>query len=690
MSPVEVRVNFKFEGVTMTFRSLIISVSCFALCGLPLLPHTPALANSSVDSSPPKAATLIGHPSLRAALRVAGLDRPSHRSSFTRVDLTPDRAVFRDVSINLGAANRMTIGALTITRDSAQGRINGRLSVVASNVMRASGVIVETMSVETISLNGISGAINLIDLLTSVIARPTLSAPFNRPAGVTLAIAPARINRISLINSKSDALENAEITQSGDRKETSIGEIAMSNVVLDGSVRSLEALTARDIVIDDKKETLKVGHLSINDPNEAAWTGFSTPKHGRFRTDHLIALALGGATLENLSLTSKARNASAQPVRLMSLEILRLGGMKQGFVEQFGITGLRLEGGTGANAWEFGLARLTLGSINLRYLAVLGAIFTKSFNAAASNAQTPPPVQSDPAGTLKLKDVLTGGPLDGGIASFELVDLIVTRGGARFNIDQIALRQERNSAGIITAAELLPTQFRLAWNTPAQTGATNQITGLLATLGRQDFTLIFAGRSTFSPDTDILELDRSRMELVGWGAIDAQFAMSGLNQFMAQTSLADLVSLSTTAARPSTVSPAGQLTQLLAFYRGIYLNSARLEVKEFGGLNKLAQMFAAGGPRGRNSAQAPLTGEQLTQKREGWAQFFRERAGDKSKSAIERTLSIATARFLESGAALIIDVNPPIPIGIGDVTTPPSDRVRQLGLQVSNGPVAGQ
>jgi hypothetical protein len=159
--------------------------------------------------------------------------------------------------------------------------------------------------------------------------------------------------------------------------------------------------------------------------------------------------------------------------------------------------------------------------------------------------------------------------------------------------------------------------------------------------------------------------------------------LTGVAQMMAETSFEDVIAASLPGPSSGRANPMDQLKPLMALYKRVSVNTARMEVFDLGGLDKAAQIFAA---RGRNtpSTQPIATPQQLQQQRVSWAEKPRNASGDKTKPLLERQFSIALARWLENGGSFAIALNPSTPIAISSLADQGTINPALWGLAITN------
>jgi hypothetical protein len=638
----------------MRFRKNCVIVLCVAVISTPALPQNNP---SNLTLSPQNVSSSTAVPaSLRSALRAWGLERVSSGRSFTRKKVSANVVEFENLTLNTPDSGSLTIGKMIITRDNVRGPTFGQISIQAEAITRTDGV-----RVTNVSMTGISGVASPISLLNIILGSATVQN--SDAASFKAQIANVELSGFS--NSSGFSVEGA----------------TFESVVLGRTIEGVSAISLKDVSIEDNTSIMRMNRVALTGVGNRFWSTFNTGNARSTALSAFSSLALGGVTIDGLSIKAAPNITKPLPFSTLLLGNFTLVGVTDGNIDQFTLSNFALTGGEGPKAWQGTFERLGVSAINTRYMAVLGDIFRSSLGALA-HQQNQTVTQSTPP-ELKLKDVLKGGPLDGGFSALDFSNFNLASAGMSFGIDQIKFAQRRDNAGIVIAAQLEPMQMRLSGSPPAVGPRTPTLSGMLASLAAQGFVLKLSGLTTFSPQTDLLKLETYQMELVDWGRISMNFEMLGFNEFMSETTFGELIRVSADAAKPNAGASAQQLREFLAFYRNISLKSARFAVEDLGGIDKATRLVISQRPGGEGGT---ATAAQLAQTRESWASPLRAAAGDKKKPVIERMFTIAAARSLETGDSMVIDIKPPAPVAIASLQTFPTDPVAQFGVRIFSQP----
>jgi hypothetical protein len=673
-------------------RRILISTSILAFWATPALPQLSPAQTSRASV----AAAVASAPSMRAALRAWGLDRQTRTNRFNKVAVTNERATFDTLALEGPDGAKTTLENLVITRSNLPGPTFGHFTIVGDKFSDADGT-----RIERISIVGLRGGSNLI---SAVKALSNVTALRARPV-------TGGVQSMAFADSVSISDVSTNVTSADRPRLVRLAQVDLTQVTFDNQMRGFETLTLKDGAFDFKQYTTTFSSVEVRGVGADLLTSLDTAEGTPATPLDVMGLALGHLSINGLNYAFKGQGNQAPPLNNLTLDRLSVDNIKDGLIGQFSMSGLKLNGGVGSKAWKMGLDRFNLGEVNLNYFAKLGESFSLAFNKkpppnpsqpnpSQPNPSQPNPSQPNPSQQVAtnpvpatpramLKDILKGGPLDSGMGSISLGNLSAEAGGFNFNIDQIGLTQVRESGGIIIRADLAPTQMRFSWPTqaldgPVQASARNTpAPSLLASLGTDHVTMRFSGASTFSPQTDRVAVENYEIEVVDWGKVKMDFALTGVAQMMAETSFEDVIAASLPGPSRTRANPMDQLKPMLALYKNISLNTARMEVFDLGGLDKAARIFAA---RGRNAAsvQPIATPQQLLQQRVSWAEKPRNASGDKTKPALERQFSIAIARWLENGGSLAIAVNPSTPIAMATLADQATVNPASWGLAITN------
>jgi hypothetical protein len=667
-------------GRLLRSTGLIVSLTG-ALLSTPALPQTIAQASTqtaqaTVSASRPRATNL------RAVLRDWGLDRQTVAQRFTKGLSSSDRAAFSDVRSTDANGVVTTVGQMIVIRDNTSGAGAGQITVEMTNVASTDGT-----AIANLRLTGISGGAASVNIFKTLLASMRAAGTPNpsRPRDTT-GVQTLSIENVSMTNLVSNE------TVEGKRSFFSIDQSTITNLLITNTTTSFTAIALQGVDYSDDNATLKLTSMTINQAQSVLPQYLSALGGSNLTFKNLAAVSLGGLSLDGLSMTFKKVGPVPTSFGTLTLANLRVGKIGTGFMDQFGFSGFQATGGEGEKAWRVRLARFGMGGVNLDYFSQLGRIITGSLEQLGS--KTPPTAAATPSRPAPLasnepkvflKDLVKGGPLDSGVASVDLADLSISGGGFVFGIDQMGLKQERNRDGIITHLDFIPTQMRLNLPSLPQTGSQRGLGGMLASLGVQEFRLLFDAGASFNPETDTVSLDKYQFELVDWGRFNVSFAMTGLNRFMSETTMDDLIATSLPDKSSPSGNPMAQLKRLAAFYKGIALTAGRMEFSDLGGLDKaLGIAIASSNPR--SAPQTNPTPARVLQERASLAAKLRNEYGDKTKPVLMRNFGIATARLFEDGGTMVVEAKPPTPIAISDFDATHANPVARWGLVFTNRP----
>jgi hypothetical protein len=663
--------------------SLSILPLALTLFASPALPQT--LPVQTLQTNPGQALATQPRPrSVRAVIRNWGLDRQSSVMSFSRGPATPERAEFTALTFTDSTGRPSQIDRLVITRDTAAGANLGRIDIEMAGITGADGT-----KIARLRLVGVSdGAVSLGVLNTLWGARNTTNN--NDRALARNNRSPSAVSFDSLIATDIIAAAPAD---RADRADIAINELTITDLRINGPASSFGNLSIKNMAYDTNEVTITIASFGALQAQSAFTQLFREPRTTNLTLDDFMSLSLGGIAMDGLSFKYKKIAETAPPLKTITLASLRLGRIGNGFIEAFGFGGLAASGGEGGKAWQAGLSRVNVTGINLGYFKQVGKAIKVSLAQlrvpSRRNEPTsiPASARSTPSSAkVFLKDIQRGGPLDSGVAGFEMADLTLTGAGFNFGIDQIGIRQQLNSDGIITSLNLIPTHMRLTLPLEQPSRAGGSFDRFLTSLGVREFVLRFDGKASFDPQRDVVSVDQYQFELVDWGRLNMNFTMTGLTAFMAETTMDDIMAASMPVKPSANTDAMSQLRQIGAIYKSIAIASGRLEFTDLGGLDKAATIAAVAASPRSPATSISVTAQNRLVTREGWGQKLRNQYGDKTKPLLMRQLSIAIARFLEMGGTLAIEANPPTPITLTSMTTPPTNPVGQWGLKFTNRP----
>lgn len=605
--------------------------------------------------------------SLRAALRSWGLHRASNNFAFTKRTLTTDRVDYENV-VFWGGSNKATlIERLVVTRNTALGAKFGEFTIEAGKVSTASGI-----TIGRVSAVGIRGANNLADVFAAISTVTSVPLP-STPA--QLATSFESLSLTDMAVNRSPSSTNSNVT---------IGEITLSGPIFDGALRTLTGLSVRNFVGGDSNYQIKLGSLEVTEASDQTATLLRALSDGTSPFINFLAHDLGTLSVKDVAVSAKHPGRSSA-LTTFGIENFRLSNVKQGVVDQFVVSGFKMAGLVARQPIELSLASVGVSGINLAYFSELGNYFKASMPAVMggrkANAPAPP---TQPRRVFA--DLLKGGPLDGGFTGLDLADFRMSAGGIVLDLDKIQFLQQRNSAGIVTRADMEPTQVRVSWADMAS-AAPARMALLTEQLGASDIVMRVSFKSSFAPETDVMTLESYKFELIDWGRLDMGMTLSGLSAFLVNTSFSDLLEMTSVRSPQTGASSRAMFADLMKLYKNISINSARLEIVDFGGLDKAARISTTmtSRPNRPSSTNQALNSRDI---RAAWAQEPRNMSGNKSKPALERMFGLGVARWLEDGGTLNLIMTPPMPLNIADFSSESKITPQSIGLRIINQPAA--
>jgi hypothetical protein len=459
----------------MLLRRLLATTCVLALIATPGLSQTtptaptPSLRQSGATLSPPT--------NMRAALRAFGLERQSSTSRFTKGAITNDQAQFSALSFVGTDGKRSTLENLTIVRETAAGANFGTFTLQGSAFLDADG-----SGAGSFRIAGLRGGADLLQSLSTTSGPRAGNGNARRGGGAPAMFADAiSFNNVTLNQTDKDGLTIARAEQ-----------INFANIAFGPQTLGFDTMEMKNSDFDFKtmRATIKTVRM-----NGYASDGFpAMPNAGATGPFDIFKVALGGLSFEDMTYSFKGAAGQASPLTSMTIGQLSVADLKDGFVGSFLLSGMKLNGGIGAQAWDAGLARLGLANINMRYFSEMGSALAKLVPAEAGAPPPLPPRPTPPP--ILLKDLLKAGPLDSGFSGMDLADFKVSIAGFEFSIDQIGLTQRRNNDGIAIAMDMIPTTMRLKWPEFGE-DSTNPFAKIVDMMDLDDVALRFSGGATF-------------------------------------------------------------------------------------------------------------------------------------------------------------------------------------------------
>jgi hypothetical protein len=662
----------------MHARALIVSTCLFSLCATPALPQAAPATPSALAQA--AQSTLPAPANMRAALRAWGLDRPGRGTHFTRGPITDNSAQFSALSFVGSDGKRATLDNLTITRDTSGGAQQGTFTLQAQNFLDADG-----SRIGAITMTGIRGTGNIVNNLIgfNLGKDDARRAPTRRP---------------EFIQAQSVSLSDITVSEMMDNKPSSvtIGLLELKQATFNNNNFSFDELIMRRGMFDNQEFVTRLSDLTIRGILSDDLDRFLQPGGATKNPVDLMKLALGHFSISDFSFTLKQKGQRPFIPTTFLLARFSIDNLKDGMLGQFAVNGIKITGGEGQGVWEGGLARLNISGLNLAYFGHLGDAIRKGFTLAiptpktdAADGRTAPPAltvkpDNEASKRVVLSDILKGGPLDSGMAGFDMAGFKVSAGGYDFTIDQVGLSQVRNANNIVTKIDMIPTTMALRSGVP-RASANDPIASLLTMIGRDNLTIKFKGDASFDPATDVMDVPNYDVEMAGIGTIKMKFAMTGFSRMMSQVSFDELLGLSvsmedgTRATRPT---PSAQLQALMAVYHDIKLNSASAEIIDEGGLDIFARITPT---RGRLGSAVPTsTPAQIREARLVLANTARNGAGDKTSPPFIRMGALSLARWMENGGSIVLEAKPTTPKAITDLANAGPTLLSDWGVRIKH------
>ena len=666
-----------------------------------------ATALCSVMIAPAYAQTA---PKMRDVLKAWQLDKPSATTQFVTKSVSEDRVVLENLVFKDKETNKVDVsfGQLVLQRMPQTGAPSdqARFSLTFENgtTLSKDG---EKTTIGKIEATGLTQSSNF-DTLSKWVGGANKNS-----AGATPNIANADFNGDLRIANVVSQLKGSD----GTFADSKIGNINLIGISLTPDGWSTTSMEMLNLEVVDSESNLKFGKISAANFKIAGWQ--TMPEDGSMDLVDIDfkKLSLGSMLIENVTMDIKLPAEKDQPQNfLFAMDRMELSDWTDKKIGKFGLSGMKGTTGVGEKRVDMSLESFALEDINVAYFAALGGAFAKimpsleqkpsgrsallGFAELASGSAlvaTAAPV----AGTTpspKLKDLLPGGPLDGGIGAISMSKFGMGVMGFNFTIDQIAARSVRNGDGVIRATKLAPMTMKLTIPEALLTQPDSPM-AMFAPLVADGVEFVIGGGATYDPATDIVKLDDLNYTLKGWAGFNLDFAMDGLAKFYREQTVdslmapvaADLKKLNEPKGKEDKkVDPTADLKRSLAIYEGVRFLNGALELRDQGGIAKAAGMFAsmmAPRTKGATTRSATQDAQALAQVRQSWAEPLRQSAAEKNKSILERQFLISLARWIEVGGAMTAVMQPPAPIDFPTLADP-KDLPTRLGLTFTNQPAA--
>ncbi len=666
-----------------------------------------ATALCSVMIAPAYAQTA---PKMRDVLKAWQLDKPSATTQFVTKSVSEDRVVLENLVFKDKETNKVDVsfGQLVLQRMAQTGAPSdqARFSLTFENgtTLRKDG---EKTTIGKIEATGLTQSSNF-DTLSKWVGGANKNS-----AGATPNIANADFNGDLRIVNVVSQLKGSD----GTFADSKIGNINLIGISLTPDGWSTTSMEMLNLEVVDSESNLKFGKISATDFKSDGWAKLTDGEAFKPEDFDFKKLSLGSMLIENVTMDIKLPAGKDQPEKMtFTMDRMELSDWTDKKIGKFGLTGMKGATGVADKRFEMSLASFTLEDINVAYFAALGGAFAKVLpsleqkpngrsallgfaelaSGSALAASAAPVVATTPS--PKLKDLLPGGPLDGGIGAASMSKFGIDAMGFNFTIDQIATSSTRNADGIITATKLAPITMKLTIP-EALLNQPDSPMAMFAPLVADGIELVIRADASYDPVTDIVKFDDLNYTLNGWAGFNLDMAMDGFAKFYREQTVDALIApLAQDMKKPNEPKGKGakkpdtteDLKRTLAIYQGVRFLSAAFEVRDQGGIAKAAGLFAsmmAPPTKGATSRTAAQDAQAVAQVRQSWAEPLRKSAAEKNKSIMERQFLISLARWIEVGGIMTAIIQPPAPIDFPTLADP-KDLPTRLGLTFTNQPAA--
>lgn len=652
-------------------------------------------------------------PKMRDVLQAWQLDKPSPTVQFVTKSVSEDRAVLENVVFKdkETKATEMSFGQLVLQRMPASGAAAdpSRFSLTFENGTSLSKDGEKT-TIGKIEATGLTQTSNLATFATWM-----GGTSGNRGAEMMAGSGFDGDIRVSNVVTQIKGTD-------GKIGSGKVGNVNFLGISLTPEGMSSKVMEIVNLEVVDDESTIKFGKIATNNFKSEGWQSFQSTSTFKPEDFDFKKLSLGSMLIEDVSMDIQVAGEKEKPESLnFTMSRMELAEWTDKKIGRFGMSGMKATTGEAEKRFDMGLESLTLEDINVTYFAALGSAFAKILPSlepkpsgrsaligfaelastsaiaatAATTAKAPPPAASP---SPKLKDLLPGGPLDGGIGAINMSKFGVGFQGFNFTIDQIATSAVRNADGIITSTKLAPITMKLTIPEALLNQPDSPI-AMFAPLVADGIELVIGAEATYDPISDITTLNDLNYTFKGWAGVNLDFAMDGMAKFYREQTVdsliapvaADLKKANEPKAKGAKKPDAtAELKRALAIYQGIRFLNGALELRDQGGIAKAAGVFAsmmAPPAKGATSRTAAQDAQAVAQVRQSWAEPLRQQAAQKNQTIFERQFLISLARWIEVGGVMTAVMQPPAPVdfqGLAD----PKDLPTRLGLTFTNQPAA--
>jgi hypothetical protein len=676
----------------MTLKSLLAATALYSLM------ITPAYAQSA--------------PKMLAMLQTWQLDKPSATVQFVTKSVTEDRAVFENVVFKNKETKQgdISFGALVLER-MPQADPNTKEAHFSLTFQKGSWLDKDRTktTIDQIEVTGLTQSTNFATLIRGL----------NDAGPPNAAAAPRSLAQGDF---QADFQGDVRITglaaQAKDPKgamtSIKIGNFNLLDVRLAQAGMQAKSMEMVSLEIQNSDSTAQIGKVSARDFKSDGWHIVQDASKFKLGSPGFSNLSFGSLVIEKVNMAVRAPIQGDRARKLLlSVDQIELANWTDKTIGKFGISGLKATTGQAEKRVDISLESFSLYDINVPYFTAFGAAISKELPnlAPKSNRRTAQldkadlqlissaptataPAASTPTASPKLKDLLPGGPLDGGIGAMNLSNLAIGAAGFKFTIDKINVEQGRNSAGIITSSRLDPMTMKLTFP-EAMLNNPKGPTAFFAPLIADGIELVVRFNATYEPTTDVMNFTDLGYEFKGWAGIDLALAIDGLSKYYQEQTVetatrsmfAGLTSSQTPKSdkKPSNSDDMAQLKSALAPFASMRLLGGKLALSDQGGITKVAGVFASMRPpaKGATSRTGQQDAQAIIQVRQSWAAPLRENADQKDKSPMERQFLNALARWLEVGGVMTVVMQPPEPVAVPSLADP-KDLPTRLGVSFTN------
>lgn len=661
-----------------------------------------ATALCSVMIAPAYAQTA---PKMRDALKSWQLDKPSATAEFVTKSVSEDRAVLENVVFKDRETKKADIsfGQLVLQRlpqvDAASDQARFSLTFENGTAFNKDG---EKTTIGKIEATGLTQTSNLETFAKWMSGE-------GGGNGNTASLANSGFDGDVLITNVASQVKSTD----GKVTDSKIGNINLIGINLKPDGWSTNSMELLNLQVVDSESTINFGKISATNLKSDGWQIIGDADTFKPEDFDFKKFSLGSMLIEKVTMDVKLPAEKDQPQNFqLAMDRMELTNWTDRKIGKFGLSGMKGTTGVGEKRFDMSLESFMLEDINVAYFVALGGAFAKIMpsldkkpsgrtallgfaelaSGSALAATVAPVTPSTPS--PKLKDLLPGGPLDGGIGAISMSEFGIEAMGFNFTIDQIATGSTRNADGIIIGTRMLPTTMKLTVP-DALLNQPNSPMAMFAPLIADGIELVVRYDATYEPTTDVVKFKELGYELKGWAGFNLNMVMDGLAKFYREQTVDSLMA-PVAADLKKLNEPKGkgekkpddmeQLKRALAIYQGVRFLNGALELRDQGGIAKAAGVFAsmmAPPTKGATSRAATQDAQALAQVRQSWAEPLRQSAAEKNKSIMERQFLISLARWIEVGGVMTAVMQPPAPIDFPTLAEP-KDLPTRLGLTFTN------